>query len=149
MEWAKSTYNNQYEVWVPWLEDVYLRLFTKDNKASYATKQELDKTKVTGIEQVDNLQDGVNNLVGGQVGQGGLLQPAGDIASKEGATRAERQGRDENGGYVNKDAPGASALNNTASAVVDGGKGVASKTGDGLQGVGNAVGGLLGGGNKQ
>lgn len=37
-EWAKTQYNAQYETWVPWLEDLYLRYFTKDNKASYATK---------------------------------------------------------------------------------------------------------------
>lgn len=37
-EWAKQTYNSQYEKWVPWVEDIYLRWFTKDNKASYATK---------------------------------------------------------------------------------------------------------------
>lgn len=37
-EWAKTQYNAQYESWVPWLEDLYLRYFTKDNKASYATK---------------------------------------------------------------------------------------------------------------
>lgn len=38
MEYAKKTYNTQYEKWVPWLEDVYLRWFTKDNKASYTAK---------------------------------------------------------------------------------------------------------------
>ena len=37
-EWAKTQYDAQYENWVPWLEDLYLRYFTKDNKASYATK---------------------------------------------------------------------------------------------------------------
>lgn len=41
MEWTKEQYNKQYEKWVPWLEDMYLKLFTKDNKASYATKGEL------------------------------------------------------------------------------------------------------------
>ena len=40
MEWTKKTYNEQYEKWVPWLEDLYLRYFTKDNKASYATRGE-------------------------------------------------------------------------------------------------------------
>jgi len=34
MTWAKD----QYDKWVPWLEDKFLKLFTKDNKASYATK---------------------------------------------------------------------------------------------------------------
>lgn len=38
MEWAKQRYNEQYEVWWPWIEDNFLRYFTKDNKASYATK---------------------------------------------------------------------------------------------------------------
>ena len=40
MDWAKDTYNTQYEKWVPWLEDLYLRWFTRDNKASYATKRQ-------------------------------------------------------------------------------------------------------------
>lgn len=31
-------YNEAYESYVPWLEDKYLQYFTKDNKASYATK---------------------------------------------------------------------------------------------------------------
>ncbi|KAL3959741.1 hypothetical protein ACCO45_004858 [Purpureocillium lilacinum] len=100
MEWAREKYNEQYENWMPWIEDHFLKWFTKDNKASYATKDTLDKSKVTGVEQVDKLQDGVNNLVAGQVGQGGLLQPIGDMASKEGVNRAERQGKDDKGGYV-------------------------------------------------
>jgi hypothetical protein len=29
MEWSKKQYNEQYEKWVPWLEDLYLRYFTK------------------------------------------------------------------------------------------------------------------------
>jgi hypothetical protein len=38
-EWAKSTYNDQYEKWMPWIEDQYLKWFGKgDNKAAYATK---------------------------------------------------------------------------------------------------------------
>ncbi|OAQ88809.1 hypothetical protein VFPFJ_07274 [Purpureocillium lilacinum] len=98
MEWAREKYNEQYENWMPWIEDHFLKWFTKDNKASYATKDTLDKSKVTGVEQVDKLQDGVNNLVAGQVGQGGLLQPIGDMASKEGVNRAERQGKDDKGG---------------------------------------------------
>ncbi|KAF5720823.1 hypothetical protein FGLOB1_459 [Fusarium globosum] len=145
MEWTKATYNEQYEKWVPWMEDMYLRWFTKDNKTSYAAKQNLDKTKVTGVEQVDTLQDGVHNLAAGQVGQGGLLQPVGDLASKEGVNRAERQGRDENGGYVNKDVPGSGVMNSTANAVVGGGQGAAQGLQDVGKGVGNTVGGLLGG----
>lgn len=38
MEWIKSGYYHQKENWMPWIEDQYLRWFTKDNKASYATK---------------------------------------------------------------------------------------------------------------
>jgi len=112
---------------------------------SNITIENLDKTKVTGIEQVDTLQDGVHNLAAGQVGQGGLLQPVGDLASKEGVNRAERQGRDENGGYVNKDVPGSGAMNSTANAVVGGGQGAAQGLQDVGKGVGNTVGGLLGG----
>lgn len=37
-EYGKQVYNEQYERWMPWIEDFYLRWFTKDNKASYATK---------------------------------------------------------------------------------------------------------------
>lgn len=38
-EWAKEAYNDQYEKWMPWIEDQYLKWFGKgDNKASYATK---------------------------------------------------------------------------------------------------------------
>lgn len=106
MEWAKQTYNEQYEVWMPWIEDKFLKYFTKDNKASCATKEQLDKTKVTHIEQVDTLQDGVNGAVAGQVGQGGLLQPVGDLVSKEGFNRAERGGKDEQGGILPSAIPG-------------------------------------------
>jgi hypothetical protein len=38
MEWVKEGYNNQYENWMPWIEDQYLKWFTNDNKASYAAK---------------------------------------------------------------------------------------------------------------
>jgi hypothetical protein len=37
-EWAQEAYHNSYEKWMPWIEDKYLSLFGKDNKASYATK---------------------------------------------------------------------------------------------------------------
>ena len=36
---AGDFYNRQYDSWVPWMEDKYLQWFTKDNKASYATKR--------------------------------------------------------------------------------------------------------------
>lgn len=38
-EWVMQAYNNQYERWMPWIEDQYLYWFGKgDNKASYVTK---------------------------------------------------------------------------------------------------------------
>ncbi|KAJ5110509.1 hypothetical protein N7532_001044 [Penicillium argentinense] len=42
VSWIKDFYNTQYESWMPWIEDQYLRWFGRgDNKASYATKGEL------------------------------------------------------------------------------------------------------------
>ena len=38
MEWISEGYQHQKENWMPWIEDVYLKWFTNDNKASYATK---------------------------------------------------------------------------------------------------------------
>ncbi|KAL4965543.1 uncharacterized protein BDV14DRAFT_199947 [Aspergillus stella-maris] len=38
-EWVKEAYNDQYEKWMPWLEDQYLKWFGGgDNKASYIAK---------------------------------------------------------------------------------------------------------------
>jgi hypothetical protein len=159
---AGEFYNRQYDNWVPWMEDKYLQWFTKDNKASYATKrtfslcpslhllpntpttpkcptnhtspENLDKAKVTGVSQVDNLQDGVNNLVSGQVGQGGLAQPVGDALSKEGINRAERGGKDESGKPIESQGP----LGGYGQGAVDGVKG-------GVQGAGGYLGGMWGG----
>lgn len=147
---AGEYYNRQYESWMPWIEDKYLSWFTKDNKASYATKresppstlrpgmptltfiaEELDKTKITGNKQVDNLQDGVNNLVGGQLGKDGLAQPIGDAFSKEGVNRAERGGKDEDGSY-------GGPLGGYGQSAVDG-----------VTGGAKSVGGLLGGGKSE
>ena len=99
--------------------------------------ENLDKTKVTGISQVDNLQDGVNGLVSGQVGQGGLLQPVGDSLSKEGINRAERGGKDENGKSIESQGP----LGGYGQGAVDGVKGA----GSGVAGAGKSAGGYLGG----
>jgi hypothetical protein len=156
-EWIKEGYQHQYTNWMPWIEDQYLKWFTKDNKASYATKgmhnhqsifsrgpwtqligttwsDTLDKTKVTGIDQVDTLQDGVNNTVGQQVGTGGLLQPIGDMASKEGVNRAERGGKDDKGTFGG---PMASATDPVAEKATAGGEGLAEgakSTGEGITG---------------
>jgi hypothetical protein len=147
MESMKKTYNEQYEKWVPWLEDMFLHYFTKDNKASYATRDNLNKTKVTGIEQVDTLQDGVHNLVAGQVGKGGIAQPIGDMASKEGINRTERQGKDNKGGYIpEQSGPLAQGGNAVIGGVAKGGQQVADVTKSGLQ----SAGGMLGlGGDKK
>ncbi|KAJ5893861.1 hypothetical protein N7495_005552 [Penicillium taxi] len=100
-EWAKKNYQDQYEKWVPWIEDQYLKWFGKgDNKASYTTKDTLSKTKVTGVDQIDQLQDDIHNVVGNQIGDKGLLAPVGKLVSKEGVNRAERDGKDENGSYT-------------------------------------------------
>jgi hypothetical protein len=150
---AGEYYNRQYDSWMPWIEDKYLAWFTKDNKASYATKrmsllsflrpphpslslsvlptpptnhslthppENLDKTKVTGNEQIDTAQDGVNGLVSGQMGQGGLAQPLGDAVSKEGINRAERGGKDEQGRSIEGQGP----LGGYGQGAVDGVKGV-------------------------
>ena len=42
LEWVKEGYHNQYENWMPWIEDQYLKWFTNDNKTSYAAKGESD-----------------------------------------------------------------------------------------------------------
>ena len=175
MEWTKDQYNKQYEKWVPWLEDLYLRYFTNDNKTSYATRGQfahpfpflpfplppnlilnraprlthlilfcidtLDKTKVTGVKQVDTLQDGVHNLVAGQVGQGGLAQPIGDLASREGVNRAERSGRDDKGGYIPEAAgPVAQGGNTVIGGLAQGGRQAAGAAQNGLKNVGGVLG---------
>ncbi|POS78913.1 hypothetical protein DHEL01_v202683 [Diaporthe helianthi] len=142
-DYGKQVYNEQYERWMPWIEDFYLRWFTRDNKASYATKDTLDKSKVTGVKQIDKLQDGVNNLVSGQVGQDGLLQPVGDAFSKEGINRAERQGKDDSGSYA--PGPAGSVVNPLA----QGGMKVGGGLVDGGKAAGGYVGGLFGGGGAK
>ncbi|KAI9716165.1 MAG: hypothetical protein M1828_000448 [Chrysothrix sp. TS-e1954] len=137
-QWAKEKGYDTYEAYLPWLENKYLSWFTNDNKASYATKEELDKTKVTGIEPVNKLQDGVNSTVGGQLGKGGLGEGVGNTLSKEGVDRAEEgaQGdKDQAGGY------GQSAMNAGSSAA----SGVGGAVSGGLSGVQ----GVLGGGEKK
>ncbi|KAG9191170.1 hypothetical protein G6011_09258 [Alternaria panax] len=144
-EAAGGYYNQKYETWMPWIEDQYLKWFTKDNKASYATKQNLDKTKVTGVSQVDNLQDGVNNLVGGQVGKGGLAQPLGDTVSKEGINRAERGGKDDKGKPIEGQGP----LGGYGQSAADGVKGGASSVAGGAKSAGGYIGGMFGGGKGE
>ena len=105
----------------------------------------LDKSKITGVDQVDNLQDGVNGLVGGQFGKGGLLQPVGDTVSKEGMNRAERGGKDDSGSYGGA---AGDAIAGGAGSVKDAGAGAASSVTDGAKSAGGYLGGMLGGGKK-
>lgn len=107
--------------------------------------EQLDKTKVTGVEPVDNLQDGVNGLVGGQVGKGGLAQPIGDAVSKEGINRAERGGKDEQGRSIENQGP----LGGYGQGAVDGVKGAGSGVAGGAKSAGGYVSGLVGGGGDK
>ncbi|KAK4100424.1 hypothetical protein N658DRAFT_473339 [Parathielavia hyrcaniae] len=138
MEWAKIQYNKQYDTWVPWLEDLYLRYFTSDNKASYTTRENLAKTKLDNPALPPGaaaLQDDTHNLVANQLGQGGLARPVGDLVSKEGVNRAERKGKDERGGYVPNPVETAETT--------------ARGLGEGVAGTGNAVvGGTVAGGQQ-
>jgi len=95
---AKNYYNKSYESWMPWIEDKALG-WMGTNKAAYGTKGELDKTKITGDKNIDSIQDGVNEGVSGQFKKGGLLEGVGNLASKEGVNRTERQGKNDKGGY--------------------------------------------------
>ena len=114
---------------------------------------ELDKTKVTGVEPVNKLQDGVNSTVGGQLGKGGLLQPVGDAASKEGINRAERGGKDDKGSYGGPMGgvtdPVANQASSAGSSLYSGASGVAGKASSGAKGAGNYVGSFFGGGGKK
>jgi hypothetical protein len=74
---------------MPWIEDKYLSYFG-ENKSSYSTKQTL-KTDISGDKNVNKIQDGVAEGVGGQLAQGGLLGGVGEHASKEGFNRVERE----------------------------------------------------------
>ena len=94
---------------------------------------------------MDNLQDGVNNLVGGQFGKGGLAQPLGDAVSKEGVNRAERGGKDDKGSFGG---PAAGVTDGLVGGAKEGGSAVASGAGkvtDGAKGAGGYLGGLWGG----
>jgi len=152
-EWLKENYNYQYERWMPWIEDQYLKWFGKgDNKASYTAKDTLNKTKVTGVAQVDQIQDDVNNLVGNQLGKNGLLAPIGNLASKEGINRAERGGKDDKGTYGGPAASYSDPVVKNAQSAGQGMAGGAQKVGssitDGAKGAGGYIGGMLGGGKK-
>lgn len=72
---------------MPWIEDKYLSWYG-ENKTSYSTKETL-KTRAVDDKNVNAIQDGLAEGVGGQVASGGLLGGVGDAVSKEGFNRAE------------------------------------------------------------
>ncbi|KAI1171429.1 hypothetical protein F4777DRAFT_565579 [Nemania sp. FL0916] len=109
MEWVRQKYNEKYDAWMPWIEDTFLKYFTKDNRTSYVARDSLDKTKVTGVKQVDQLQDGTNNLAANTLGQGGILQPVGDLGSK-GMKLVDPRGKGQGGNDKGSGIPGASSL---------------------------------------
>jgi len=109
--------------------------------------ENLNKTKVTGIKQVDTLQDGIHNLVAGQVGQGGIGQPISDLVSREGINRAERKGKDDKGGYIPGPEAVANAGNTVVGTVAEGGKQAATAAQAGLKSAGGFFG--FGGGQKK
>lgn len=74
---------------------------------------------------MDQLQDDVHNLVGNQLGENGLAAPIGNLASKEGVNRMERNGKDDKGTY------GGSAAGYTDSMI--------DKTKSGAQYMGNSI----------
>ena len=59
----------------------------------------LDKIKVTGISQIDNLQNGVNNLIEGQIGKEELLASFENAVSEKGVNCMKRGEKDEQGTY--------------------------------------------------
>lgn len=109
------------------------------SKLTYSNLDTLSKTKVTGVDQVDQVQDDVSNLVGNQVGDKGLFAPVGQFASKEGINRAERNGKDENEshtgpvkGYLDSGKEGAS---NVGSGLARGAESAESYTAGGISSV--------------
>ena len=110
-----------------------------DNQSPHSSEQ-LSKTKVTGIPQVDKVQDDVNNLAAGQLGRGGLGEGAGNMMSKEGINRAERGGKDNKG----RTAPG--PLGNATDPFTENAKAGAGKLGEAGKQAGGYVGGVLGAG---
>jgi hypothetical protein len=100
--------------------------------------ENLDKTKVTGIEQVNQAQDGVNNLLTSQLQKGGIAAPISDMTSKEGVNRMERGGKDDKGSWVPQ--PVAGAGNKVS--------GAGSSVTEGAKEAGRYLGGMLGGNQK-
>lgn len=112
----------------------------------------MNKTKITGIDQVDKLQGDVNSLVGNQFGPSGALGPLGDVASKEGINRAERGGKDETGSYGGPAAkvtdPVVSNAKGAGEGLASGAQSATSTVTEGAKSAGGYLGGIFGGGKK-
>lgn len=80
------------------------------------------------------MQDDVNNLAGNQLGENGFLAPVGNMISKEGIKRAERNGKDEDGSYNGP-------LGGVTDPVADWAKGAGQSVSSGAQTVGNSISG--------
>ncbi|KAL6721638.1 hypothetical protein ACLMJK_000742 [Lecanora helva] len=87
-DWSKKKYNEYYTAYMPWVEDKVLG-YWGENKTSYTAKDKLS-TDVTGDKNVNAIQGGVAEGVGGTLSSGGVLGGVGDMTSKEGVNRAER-----------------------------------------------------------
>ena len=55
---------------------------------------------MTGNENVDKVQDGLNEGIAGQFGKGGLAEGVGNLTSKEVWTRSERGGKNDKGDII-------------------------------------------------
>ena len=107
--------------------------------------EQLDKTKITGIGPVDQIQGDVNNLLGNQLGSKGLAAPITDATSKEGINRAERGGKGDDGGYVPKMGGAEKPLDALAGGAQSAGGAVA----DGAKSAGGWLPGWGGSGKKE
>ncbi|KAK0507238.1 hypothetical protein JMJ35_010276 [Cladonia borealis] len=87
-DWTKKKYNEYYNSYMPWIEDKVLGHWG-ENKTSYTVKDKMS-TDVTGDKNINAIQGGVAEGVGGTLSSGGVLGGVGDMTSKEGINRAER-----------------------------------------------------------
>jgi len=87
-DWTKKKYNEYYNSYMPWIEDKVLGHWG-ENKTSYTVKDKMS-TDVTGDKNINAIQGGVAEGVGGTLSSGGVLGGVGDMTSKEGVNRAER-----------------------------------------------------------
>lgn len=95
----------------------------------------------------------MNSLISGQVGKGGLFQPVGDMASKEGINRAERGGKDDKGTYGGPAAGVTDPIANNAQSAGQGVTGAAQSAGstftEGAKSAGGYIGGMFGSRKKE